>query len=285
MTICVKNAEATDQIIANNFAHIRNNSKPIKSVKQKQKDHIDINEYYSNSNINKYYLNSEFSAKTITYASPSGISNTDNISNKFAYISIELDESNNVLNSFDFDPTSDLLDEHKTTLHENQEFSNDFLNNSAYTDDIQASLSDKEIVQKHNEFPNKAYADLMVLVTKYKLSNAAENAIISFFNKHSKHSKSPLPKNIKQDKEFMNNIKSNLLYKKTKVLELDSTKYFLYHIDLISCIESKLEISDIVQHLEFEYKELYKITENAKRLLIKSKIMECGKKPYKILCL
>ncbi|KAF0481609.1 hypothetical protein F8M41_023528 [Gigaspora margarita] len=50
------------------------------------------------------------------------------------------DESNNALNSFDLDPTSDLLDEHETTLHENQEFSNDFLNNSAYTDDIQASL-------------------------------------------------------------------------------------------------------------------------------------------------
>ncbi|KAF0539692.1 hypothetical protein F8M41_006951 [Gigaspora margarita] len=84
-------------------------------------------------------------------------------------MSIELDESNNISNSFDPDPTSDLLDEHETTLHKNQEFSNDFLNNSAYTDDIQISLSDKEIVQKHNKFPNEAYADLMVLVTKYKL--------------------------------------------------------------------------------------------------------------------
>ena len=32
-------------------------------------------------------------------------------------------------------------------------------------------------------------------------------------------------------------------------------------MDLISCIESKLEIPDIAQHLEFEYKELYKTTE------------------------
>ncbi|KAF0443230.1 zn-finger domain-containing protein [Gigaspora margarita] len=178
-------------------------------------------------------------------------------------MSIELDESNNISNSFDLDPTSDLLDEHETTLHENQEFSNDFLNNSAYTDDIQASLSDKEIVQ---EFSNEAYADLMVLVTKYKLSNTAGNAIISFFNKHSKHSKLPLPKNIKQGKKFMNNIKSNLSYKKTKVLELDNTEYFLYHMDLISYIESKLEIPDIAQHLEFEYKELYKTTENGKEI-------------------
>ncbi|RIB11447.1 hypothetical protein C2G38_2203361, partial [Gigaspora rosea] len=127
-----------------------------------------------------------------------------------------------------------------------------------------ASSSDEEIVQKHDEFSNEAYADLMVLVTKYKLSNAAGNAIISFFNKHSKHSKSPLPKNIKQGKEFMNNIKSNLSYKKTKVLELDNTEYFLYHMDLISCIESKLENPNIAQHLEFEYKELYKTTENGK---------------------
>ncbi|KAF0444544.1 hypothetical protein F8M41_003364 [Gigaspora margarita] len=172
MIIYVKNAKATGQIIANNSAQIRNYSKPIKSVKQKQKDHVDINEYYSNSDNNKYYSN-------------------NNISDEFAYMSIELNESNNASNSFDLDPTSNLLDEHETTLHENQEFSNDFLNNSAYTDDIQASSLDEEIVQ---EFSNEAYADLMVLVTNYKLSNAAENAIISFFNKHSKHSKSPLPK-------------------------------------------------------------------------------------------
>ncbi|KAF0443888.1 hypothetical protein F8M41_003517 [Gigaspora margarita] len=71
-----------------------------------------------------------------TYAGSLDISNTDNISDEFAYMSIELDESNNALNSFDLDPTSDLLDEHETTLYENQEFSNNLLNNSAYTDDI-----------------------------------------------------------------------------------------------------------------------------------------------------
>ncbi|KAF0410097.1 hypothetical protein F8M41_008300 [Gigaspora margarita] len=193
MTIYVKNAEATGQIIANNSAHIYNNLKPIKSVKQKQKDHVDINEYYLNSDINEYYSNSKFFAKTMsfknikfrkvskhnksieinsnidlnsTYAGPSGVSNTDNISDEFAYMSIELDESNNESNSFNHDPTSDLLDEHETTLHENQEFSNNFL---TYTDNIQTSLSDEEIVQKHDEFSNEAYANLMVLVTKYKL--------------------------------------------------------------------------------------------------------------------
>ncbi|CAG8853902.1 16871_t:CDS:1, partial [Gigaspora margarita] len=67
MTIYVKNAETTSQIIANNSAHIHNNSKPIKSVKQKQKDYVDINKYYLNSNINEYYSKSEFSTKTMSF--------------------------------------------------------------------------------------------------------------------------------------------------------------------------------------------------------------------------
>ena len=71
----------------------------------------------------------------------------------------------------------------------------------------------------------------MVLVTKYKLSNAAGNAIILFFNKYSNYSKSPLPKNIKQGKLFMNNMKSNLSYMKTKVLDHDNTSisYIICH--------------------------------------------------------
>jgi hypothetical protein len=47
-----------------------------------------------------------------------------------------------------------------------------------------------------NKFPNKAYADLMSLVLKNKLSNTAGNEIISFFNKHSNLLISPLSKNI-----------------------------------------------------------------------------------------
>ncbi|KAF0550848.1 zn-finger domain-containing protein [Gigaspora margarita] len=109
---------------------------------------------------------------------------------------------------------------------------------------MQNNSSDNEN-QKYDEFSNKAYANLMVLVTKYKLSNAAENAIISFFNKHSNNFKSPLPKNIKQGKLFMNNIKSNLLYKKTKVLDYNNTEYFLYYMLLMGCIQNILEISDI----------------------------------------
>src|SRR5205809_6503019 len=57
---------------------------------------------------------------------------------------------------------------------------------------------------KKPEFPNEAYKDLMLLVTDHKLNNKAGNAVISFFNKHSTLLKSPLPKNIKNRREFMN---------------------------------------------------------------------------------
>ncbi|GET59880.1 hypothetical protein GLOIN_2v1785873 [Rhizophagus irregularis DAOM 181602=DAOM 197198] len=46
------------------------------------------------------------------------------------------------------------------------------------------------------EFPNDAYKDLMLLVTKYKINNKGGNEIIRFFNKHSNFTESPLPKNI-----------------------------------------------------------------------------------------
>jgi hypothetical protein len=194
-----------------------------------------------------------------TFAGPSHVSNSDDFSSDLANMSLELESFDNNLNRFELDRTPQNSND-LSTLQNYQEFSNEHLNNPAYTDNFQSSFSDEEIDQKHDEFPNEAYADLMILVTKYKLSNAAGNAIITFFNKHSNHSKSPLPKNIKQGKEFMNNINSNLSYKKTKILELDNTEYFLYHLPLISCIENILEIPDIAQNLEFEYKELYKTT-------------------------
>ncbi|RHZ72266.1 hypothetical protein Glove_243g21 [Diversispora epigaea] len=49
------------------------------------------------------------------------------------------------------------------------------------------------------EFPNKTYADLIILVTKYNLDNKVNNAIIKFFNKHFNLSISPFSKNIETD--------------------------------------------------------------------------------------
>src|SRR5436305_15171106 len=68
---------------------------------------------------------------------------------------------------------------------------------------------------KKPEFPNEAYEDLMLLVTDHKLNNKAGNAVIRFFNKHSTLLKSPLPKNIKNEREFMNKMNNpNLTFNK-----------------------------------------------------------------------
>jgi len=75
--------------------------------------------------------------------------------------------------------TSEMLP-HKNTSH----YFEDFSDNS--------EVSNKNL----SNFPNEAYADLMTLVLKNNLSNSIGNEIISFFNKHSNLSISPLPKNI-----------------------------------------------------------------------------------------
>src|SRR5207249_11654973 len=69
-----------------------------------------------------------------------------------------------------------------------------------------------------SEFPNDAYKDLMLLVTRHKLNNRAGNDIIRFFNKHSNLTKSPLPKNIEKGRAFMNNMKFSNLDNFCKVL-------------------------------------------------------------------
>ena len=110
------------------------------------------------------------------------------------------------------------------------------------------------------EFPNEAYEDLMVLVTKHKLNNKAGNAIIRFFNKHSNLSKSPLPKNIESGREFMNNMKcSNLEFNKTCILNHNNREYFLYNRHLIHCIKNILDVPEITKDfaLSFENYEVY----------------------------
>jgi hypothetical protein len=113
--------------------------------------------------------------------------------------------------------------------------------------------------ESFDKFPNEAYADLMTLVLKNKLSNVTGNQIISFFNKHSNLSISPLPKNIQQGHIFMNNMKHpNLEYHKTCVLKYNNVEYFLYHWPLISCIKNILEIPDLIQNFALNSEILYK---------------------------
>ena len=105
-----------------------------------------------------------------------------------------------------------------------------------------------------NEFPNEAYADLMTLVTDYKLSNRAGNAIIKFFNKHSNVPQSPLPINIEKGRKFMNNMKfHNLTFKKICIASHNHKEYFLHYQDLIHCIKNILAIPDITQDFALSF--------------------------------
>ncbi|KAF0472151.1 zn-finger domain-containing protein [Gigaspora margarita] len=122
-------------------------------------------------------------------------------------MSFEL-EDNTYSKNLEVDPITNVLNEFENISQGYRELSDDISVSADYFEDMQNNLSDDEN-QEYDEFPNEAYADLIVLVTKYKLSNAARNVIILFFNKHSNNSKSPLPKKIKQGKLFINNMKSN----------------------------------------------------------------------------
>ncbi|KAF0366093.1 zn-finger domain-containing protein [Gigaspora margarita] len=208
-----------------------------------QDDHFNINEDqldigYSSKTSKK------ISFKDINFSNPVqninlesnivNLSNDDDLSKNLANLSFEL-EDNTYSKNLEVDSNTNVLDEFENILQGYCELSDNISVSTDYFEDMQNNSSDDEN-QEYNEFSNEAYADLMVLVTKYKLSNAARNAIISFFNKHSNYSKSSLPKNIKQGKLFINNIKSNLSYKKTKVLDHNNTEYFLYHMLLMNCI-------------------------------------------------
>ncbi|KAF0546610.1 zn-finger domain-containing protein [Gigaspora margarita] len=222
-------------------------------------DHFDINEDqldigYSSKTSKKILF------KDINFSNPvqninlesniANLSNNNDLSENLADISFEL-ENNTYSKNLEVDSNTNILDKFKNTSQGFHELSNNISVSADYFKNMRNNSSDNEN-QEYDKFFNKAYADLMVLVTKYKLSNAARNVIISFFNNHSNHSKSLLPKNIKQEKLFINNMKSNLLYKKTKILDQDNTKYFLYHMPLMSRIQNILEIFDISQTFALE---------------------------------
>ena len=217
----------------------------------------DIN-FRSTSNLSKV-IDIDTNDNFNILAGPLNLSNIDDSSEYLDKMSFELEDNTNILHEFE------------NTLQEYKDLSEVFSDNSEVSKDFQCNSSEDELNPKYNKFLNNAYADLIVLVTKYKLSNAARNAIILFFNKHSNHSTSLLSKNIKQGKLFMNNMESNLSYKKTKVLEHNNTEYFLYHMPLISCIKNILEIPNISQTFALEYKELYKTTKVQFLIFIKVK--------------
>jgi hypothetical protein len=269
MSKCVLFADDEDRIIAKHSETIDKNQILVNSIEQDRLEiqHIKLDRKFSAKKILFKDINfhntsqsfNEINTFESDFAGPSNLSD-DNFSEHFADMSFELDDNTNPSNNFDINSNSNILNNFENTLQDYREPSEEISVNAEISEDIQNYSSDDNFNQEYDNFPNEAYADLMVLVTKYKLSNTASNAIISFFNKHSNHTISPLPKNITQGKIFMNNMKSNLLYKKTKVLDYNNSEYFLYHMPLISCIKNILEVPDISQNFALEYEELYKTT-------------------------
>ena len=139
---------------------------------------------------------------------------------------------------------------------DNSQESNNILVESDYVEesDNVDNVDNIKKSDKANEFPNEAYADLMTLVTDYKLSNRAGNAIIKFFNKHSNVPQSPLPINIEKGRKFMNNMKfPNLTFKKICIASHNHKEYFLHYQDLIHCIKNILAIPDITQDFALSF--------------------------------
>src|ERR1044071_6616384 len=139
---------------------------------------------------------------------------------------------------------------------DNSQESNNILVESDYVEESD-NVDNVDNIKKSdnaNEFPNEAYADLMTLVTDYKLSNKAGNAIIKFFNKHSNVPQSPLPINIEKGQKFMNNMKfPNLTFKKICIASHNHKEYFLHYQDLIHCIKNILAIPDITQEFALSF--------------------------------
>ncbi len=124
------------------------------------------------------------------------------------------------------------------------------------SDNVEGSdnVDNTEKSDNAKEFPNEAYADLMTLVTNYKLNNKAGNAIIKFFNKYSNLPQSPLPINIEKGRKFMNNMKfPNLTFKKICIANHNHKEYFLHYQDLIHCIKNILAIPDMTQDFALSF--------------------------------
>src|SRR5256884_3906998 len=128
--------------------------------------------------------------------------------------------------------------------------------NVVESDNVEESdnVDNTEKSDNAKEFPNEAYADLMTLVTNYKLNNKAGNAIIKFFNKYSNLPQSPLPINIEKGRKFMNNMKfPNLTFKKICIATKNTKEYFLHYQDLIHCIKNILAIPDMTQDFALSF--------------------------------
>ncbi|KAF0411833.1 hypothetical protein F8M41_008176 [Gigaspora margarita] len=141
-----------------------------------QDDHFDINEdqldigYSSKTSKKISFKNINFSnlVQNINLESNiANLSNANDLPENLADMSFEL-EDNTYSKNLEVDPNTNVLDEFENISQRYRELSDDISVSADYFEDMQNNSSDDEN-QKYDEFPNEAYADLMVLVTKYKL--------------------------------------------------------------------------------------------------------------------
>ena len=90
--------------------------------------------------------------------------------------------------------------EHSSSDDEELSFLNEHSSNSESESFTTNQDILKEKVSEVNvNYSNEAYKDFMILVIKYRLSNATENTIIRFFNKYTNLDKSLLSKSTEQE--------------------------------------------------------------------------------------
>ena len=132
------------------------------------------------------------------------------------------------------------------------------LSEMSSNEDIFEDILEEEFEAKANaDYPNEAYADLMTLVTKHKVSNSMGNAIIKFFNKHANLSTSPLPKSIEQGRKYMDNLNiPTLSFTKTSIINYNNNEYFLHHRSLMNCVKNILSIPDMSQNFALNFEKL-----------------------------
>ncbi|GET00176.1 hypothetical protein GLOIN_2v1783703 [Rhizophagus clarus] len=188
------------RIFSQRFAYTQHAQKCLKNVE------VEVEEDDDNNDSEKY--SSEMDTRS-------------NLSSEYENDKVEVDDDNDVQN-MSFDSIGSAISEMSL---EDSNFEN-----------ILDSSEEPEIFEEPKnlntktctEFPNDAYKDLILLVTKYKINNKGGNEIIRFFNKHSNLTESPLPKNIEQGRAFMNNMKfSNLEFMHQNILTVpDITQNF-----------------------------------------------------------
>jgi hypothetical protein len=110
--------------------------------------------------------------------------------------------------------------------------------------------------EKSEDFPNEVYADFMNLITKYNVNNKTADAFIKFFNKYSNLSQSPLPKNIKAGRKYMDKMDILHLSHEKHSLFVDNEEYFIYYRPILECIKNLLFNPEIVQHFVYYYQDL-----------------------------